>query len=199
MDMVKTYRRDGDGALHYREAWSDEDGVTTHEGGVGTKGRSRLHPTRSRTRPNDPVATEFIRKFTEDAAADGYHPVPEDRHGWVVLQCWTRSPDLSHPDDDRLFEEGQEALDQYLGWRGVGHFDGNDIGGRPPAGHDLEGTVLNLFCRVVDSALGVKTVRGFAREFDLGPHYVIGVREPGADAPYALAWSPRRQDKEFHL
>jgi hypothetical protein len=199
MAMIKTYRRDGEGTLRYREAWSDKGGVWTHEGSVGAKGRSRLRPTRSRTRPDDPTATEFLREFTEEAAAAGYLPVPEDRYGWVVLQCWTHSPDLSHPEDDRLFEAGQEALDQYLGWRGVGHLDGNDIGGSPPAGRGRNGTVVNLFCRVVDTALGVKAVRGFAREFDLGPHHVIGAREPGEDAEYVLAWSPRKQDREFHL
>lgn len=36
-------------------------------------------------------------------ATDGFHP-----------------PDLSDPGDARLFDEGQEALDQYLGWRSVG-------------------------------------------------------------------------------
>ncbi len=197
--MIKTYRRDGDDALHYREAWNDGDGVWTHEGKVGTKGKSRFHTTRGPARPNRPTATEFIRAFTEDAAADGFHPVPDDQHGWVVLQCWTHTPDLSHPDDDRLFEQGQDALDQYLGWRGVGHYDGNDLGGDPPAEYELEGTVLNLFCRVVDTALGVKIVRRFAREFDVTSKYVIGAREPGADTPYRLAWSPRRQDKEFRL
>lgn len=197
MAMIKTYRRDGE--LHYREAWSDRGGVWTHEGRLGTKGKSRFHSTRSRTWPDKPTATEFLRAFAEEAAAAGYHPIPDDRHGWVVLQCWTRSPDLSHPDDDRLFAEGQDALDQYLGWRGVGHLDGNDLGGGPPDGAGVEGTVLNLFCRVVDTAVGVKVVRRFAREFGLGPHHVIGAREPGADTPYTLAWSPRRGDKDFHL
>lgn len=199
MPMVKTYRRDEAGVLHYREVWSDKGGVWTHAGKVGTKGKSRFHSAKSRTWPNRPTATEFIRGFTEDAAADGYQTLPDEQHGWVVLQCWTHSSDFSHPADQRLFDEGQDALDQYLGWRGVGHLDGNDIGGAPPAEHGLDGTVLNLFCRVVDTAVGVKVVRGFAREFDLTTSHVIGKREPDADAPYVLAWSPRRQDKTFRL
>jgi hypothetical protein len=28
---------------------------------------------------------------------------------------------------------------------------------------------------------------------------VIASREPGEDSPYALAWSPRKRDKEFDL
>ncbi|MDT0269812.1 hypothetical protein RM844_26355 [Streptomyces sp. DSM 44915] len=199
MAVIKTYRRDDDGVLHYREAWSERGGVRTHEGKAGTKGRHRHHATRSRTRPDRPTATEFLRTFTEAAVADGYQRVPADRHGWVVLQCWTHSADLSHPDDDRLFAEGQDALDEYLGWRGVGHCDGNDVGGRPPTGYDLAGTVLNLFCPVVDTALGVRVVRGFAREFGLSQLHVVGAREPGAESPYVLAWSPRRRDREFRL
>lgn len=199
MAMIKTYRRDGDGVLHYREAWSETGGVRTHEGKVGAVGKTRFHPTRSRTWPQRPTATEFLRSFEEEAAADGFHEVPSERHGWVVLQCWTRSPDLSDPDDSRILDEGEAALDQYLGWRGVGHCDGNDIGGNPPHGYDLDGTVVNLFGRVVDTALGVKVVRGFARAFDLTPWHVIATREPGDDSPYVLAWSPRRRDKEFRL
>lgn len=199
MPMVKTYRRDEAGVLHYREVWSEKGGAWTHAGKVGTKGTSRFHSTRSRTWPDRPTTSEFIRAFTEEAAADGYRTVPDEQHGWVVLQCRTHSPDLSHPEDLRLFDEGQEALDQYLGWRGVGHLDGNDVGGSPPAEYGLEGTVLNLFCRVVDIDLGVKVVRGFAREFDLTLHHVIGKRRPESDAAYALAWSPRRQDRTFQL
>lgn len=199
MAMIKTYRRDGDGTLHYREAWSERGLVRTHEGKVGTKGRSSTHPTRSRTRPDEPTATEYLRSFTAQAERDGFLPVPDDEHGWVVLQCWTYSPDLTHPEDHRLFEEGQDALDDHLGWRGVGHYDGNDLGGTPPAEHDLDGTVLNLFCRVVDTALGVRAVRGFAREFGVTPFHVVAAREPGEDSPYVLAWSPRKRDKTFDL
>jgi hypothetical protein len=199
MAMVKTYRRDDAGVLHYREAWSDRGGVVVHSGKVGTKGTSHFRPTRSRTFPNNPTATEFLRQFTSEAAADGFHRLPDDAHGWVVLQCWTHSPDLSHPDDGRLFDDGQDALNEYLGWRGVGHYDGNDVGGNPPDGYDLDGTVLNLFCRVVDTTLGVKAVRGFAREFGVTALHVVGSREPGDDSGYVLAWSPRRRDTAWHL
>ncbi|MEE2060222.1 hypothetical protein [Rhodococcus artemisiae] len=199
MAMIKTYRRDDDGVLHYREAWSEKSGVRTHMGAVGTKGRTRFHSTRSRTWPDKPTATEFLHDFTEESAADGYFPVPDDDHGWVVLQCWTFTADLSHPDDQRLFEQGQDALDEHLGWRGVGHYDGNDLGGKPPAGYDLHGTVMNLFCKVVDTGLGVKVVRSFARAFSLTPYHVIATREPGDDNDYVLAWSPRKRDKDFDL
>jgi hypothetical protein len=35
---------------------------------------------------------------------------------------------------------------------------------------------------LVDTAIGVKVVRGFAREFNLEAHHVIGERAPGAHA-----------------
>lgn len=196
--MIKLYMRDDDGALHYREAWTENGGVHTHHGKVGTRGKSRFHPTRSRTWPDKQTAADFLRTFREHAEDDGFHEVPGPDHGWLVLQCWTCSPDFSHPDDRRLLDEGQEALDQHLGWHGVGHVDGNDIGGTPPDAYDLAGTVLNLFCRVVDTTVGVKVVRSFARQFQLTPYHVIGTREAG-DSPYVLAWSARKRDTGLQL
>lgn len=197
--MIKTYRRDDDGVLHYREAWSEKGGVRTHQGKVGTKGNSHFHSTRSRTWPDKPTPTEFLRTFTEQAASDGFREVPEGSHGWLVLQCWTFSTDFSHPDDRRLLAEGQEALNQHLGWHAVGHVDGYDVGGSPPEGYDLAGTVLNLFCRAVDTTMGVRIVRRFARQFPLSPYHVIGTREPGKRSAYTLAWSARKRDTELQL
>lgn len=201
MGLIKTYRRDEAGVLHYREAWKDRSLLVVHEGKVGTKGKTSHQSTKGRPvyRQHLPTMGERIRAFEEQAAADGFRQVPDDEQGWVVLQCWTHSPDLSHPDDARLFEEGADALDGYLGWRGAGHYDGNDLGGSPPAAYELAGTVLNMFCKVVDTEPGVEVVRGFAREFGLTQLHVIASREPGEDSPYTLAWSPRKRDKEFDL
>ncbi|WP_420114959.1 hypothetical protein [Pseudactinotalea sp.] len=197
MAMIKTYRRDDAGALHYREAWTERSGVRIHEGKVGSKGKNRFTSARSRTWPTYPTATEIMRTYTEEAAAEGFHPVDGDAHGWVVLQVWLASPDLSDPEDSRLFDEGQEALDEYLGWRGVGHYDGNDIGAS--TNPDESGTVLNLFCKVVDTALGVKVVRGFAREFGVTGRHLVASREPSEDSPYVLAWASSKKDKTFTL
>lgn len=196
------YRRDADGVLHVREAWIYEawEGyypMRTREGKVGTKLRSSYQSTRSDVRPERPTGEEILADFAAQGAADGYRELGDDAAAWVVLQCWTSTPDLSDADDARLFEHGTDALDLYLGDRGVGYCDGHDIGGFPPPESGQRGTVMNLFCRVVDATLGVRAVRGFVRSFGLGPHHVIGARE--ADTDYELAYSPRKAETAFDL
>lgn len=197
--MIKTYRRDDTGALFYREAWRDRGIFCRHEGKVGTKGKRGNSTIRSRTWPQNPTATEYFREFQAQAEADGFAEIPDAEHGSVVLQLWTHTHDLSDPRDAWILDEGQDALNDHLGWLGVGHCDGNDVGGAPPAEHGPEGTVVNLFCRVVDVPLGVKAVRSFVTKFDLAPRCVVGSREPGDEADYVLAWSPRRHEKTFAL
>lgn len=197
MTMIKTYRRDADGVLHYREAWSEAGGVRTHEGKVGTKGSTRFHSSRSRNWPNNPTATEFLRSFVETAAADGYHPIDLNDHAMAVLQIVLSSPDLSDPDDARLFEHAEDVLNEVLGWRGVGHCDGNDVGSNSAPGASQP--VLNLYCPVVDEAAGVSAVRRAARDLGIEQPYRVGVRAPGEHTDYQLAWSPTRRDKSFSL
>lgn len=199
--VIKTYRRDESGVLYFREAWKDGSLLIINEGKVGSKGKRSHRGTRGRAlyRQELPTMPQRIKEFRAETAASGYLEASDDALGWVVLQCWTHSHDLSHRDDARLFDQGQDALNEYLGVRGVGHLDGYDIGGKAPAEYELDGTVLNLFCRAIDTGLGVKVVRGFARDFGLSQMYIVASREPGADSPYVLAWSPRARDKKLGL
>lgn len=59
--------------------------------------------------------------------------------------------------------------------------------------------MVNLFCPVVDSEIGVRLLRRIVREFGLSQRFVIGAREPGQDAALTLAYSPRKTDTECRL
>ncbi|MDR4533080.1 hypothetical protein [Glutamicibacter sp. PS] len=194
MMMHKTYRRDDDGTLHYREAWKDKGFVVTHTGKVGTKGKQQARSVKSKTWPNNPTATEQLAQFLAQATADGYRELADDEMGWAVLQIWTE-PD--GPLAEWVLAEGTGELNEKLGWLGLGHYDGYDIGGTPPTESGLEGTRINLFCRVVDCKLGVKALRAFGREHDLIQRTLIAAREPGAQHEYALAWAPTKKIKNF--
>jgi hypothetical protein len=198
--LLKTYRRDDDGVLHYLEAWDHDGEFVVHEGKVGQRGRTKTYKIEPESPKTDRGLSLGARwdAFRERAQVEGFVEVPGDEHGWVILQVWTFTADLSHPCDAWIFDEGQDALDAHLGWLGVGNFDGNDIGGSPPPLY-AEGTVLNLFCKVVDVELGVKALRSFARKFNIPSAYVIAARGPGVDSEYELAFSPRKNDTEFRL
>lgn len=109
MVLLKTYRREEGGTLLYREAWSDGNLFIVHEGKVGTKGRTRSLSTKGKPlyRQHLPTMGQRAKDFRAEAEADGFTEVADEDHGWVVLQVWTHSPDLSHPEDDRLFEQGR--------------------------------------------------------------------------------------------
>ena len=201
MAHIKTYRRDESGALRYREAWTHKTSFYTHFGEVGTKGTSKSQSVRGtpRHRQDKPTGPQYIRMFKEEAQADGYAEIPDEDHGWAVLQVWTHTADLSHEDDARLLPDGEEALNDFVGWYGIGHCDGYDVGGEPPARYDLEGTMVNFFCKVVDTAIAVKVLRAFARKHGITQKLVIATCEPGDESDYVLAWSPRKRDKDFEL
>ncbi|MHC6176371.1 hypothetical protein [Glutamicibacter sp. X7] len=194
MQMRKTYRRDEQGALHYREAWRHKTLFITHEGKVGAKGREKVRGVKGPTWPNNPTATEQMSAFLEQATADGYRELADDELGWVALHLWTEPND---PLEDWVLSDGADHLNELVGRLGLGHYDGYDIGGTPPAETGLEGTRINLFCRVVDCKLGVRALRAFGKEHDLTQRTMIASREPGAEQEYTLAWTPTKKIKVF--
>lgn len=197
--MIKTYRRDDAGTLWYRECWKHDKIFITHEGKVGTKGKTIRQSPRSRIQPNKPTIKQYFDQFPASARADGYEPIADEAHGWVFLQIWTDTPDLSSPFDTWILDEGEAALNELVGWLGVGECDGCDVGGTPPEKSGFTGTRVNLFCRVVDVPIGVKALRKFVNQHDLAKRTIIGSRQPGEDSDYELAWSPTKKITTFEL
>lgn len=165
MTMIKTYGRDDDGDLHYLEGWTDQGSFVTHRGKVGTVGTTTRRAIKRANRPSSPSLDEHVAGLRARAAELGYREIPAEEHALVVLQVWTHTDDLSHDDDARLLPGLVEHAEEYLGWRGAGHCDGTDVGGARPDGK--AGTVVNLFCPVVDSEIGVRLLRRIVREFGL--------------------------------
>lgn len=184
-------------ALHYLEGWTDKGSFVTHRGKVGTVGTTTRRAIQRAKRPTSPSLAEHVAGLRARADELGYREFGADEHALVVLQVWTHTDDLSHDDDARLLPGLIDGLDEYLGWRGVGHCDGNDIGGVRPDGV-AGGTVVNVFCPVVDAEIGVRLLRRFAREYPVPQRHVIGVRPPGPDE-FTLAYSPRKSDTAFRL
>lgn len=182
--------------LHFRETWLNRNTAALHRGKVGSKGKYSFNWLKSENMPNMPTAEEFFQAFRAEAAADGYAEIPDEDHAWAVLQVYTHSDDLTHPQDQRLRFEAVDALSEFLGWRGLGHCDGFDVGGETPTG---TGTRFNLFCVVVDAETAVKVLRRFARDFGIDQGYVIATRQPGIHSEYVLAWSADKRNQVFGL
>ncbi len=146
------YRRDDDGTLRYRGAWATDDGVVLHTGKVGQTGTRKLRRTRAGA--GGGTAEEALAAFAAESAELGYAPIPDDERGWVVLQYWAFTPDLSHPEDARVMTDLWDALDAHLSARGLGECDGNDVGGAPPNPDYADSTIVNWFCPVVEPTWG---------------------------------------------
>jgi hypothetical protein len=126
--MLKLYRND-----HYWEAWYADNEVTIHWGGLGERGEMREIPVRSRK-----GAQSIIEREAQQPRANGYREIEIDQLSPLAIE---------YPIDGMgtlrdLYKRHkiEELMDECLGWTGLGHCDGGDIG---------SGTI-NIFCFVVD-------------------------------------------------
>ncbi|MGL3804881.1 hypothetical protein ACSYDW_02190 [Paeniglutamicibacter sp. R2-26] len=130
MAIVRTYRRDEDGTLTFREAWySQYEGeelgqfVVNH----GTVG----HQSKTETAKDvtEKVAEGLLDAFTEQCAEDGYAPLTDEEQHWVIVQYALKSVDGT--DRDKYLEStAKEALTGHLAWRGLGTVESSDYAPR---------------------------------------------------------------------
>jgi hypothetical protein len=140
--MVKLYRKTG-GDLFYDEVWIDEaNTVSRHAGRCGERGaiERASHPDRLSGRAAMAAIVAEIR-------AAGFRPIPDSRHVTLVIDLFPERRDQSGLLDCRHALE--ERVDQELGWLGLGHCDGGDIG----VGE------ASLFCPVVSYPLAAEAMR----------------------------------------
>jgi hypothetical protein len=138
--QFKTYRK-GDTALEYWEAWISDAGVIQHRGVCGQTGTTRSLPVMR-------SALATLEADKAEALHQGFRAIPETR-----LQ--TLSLELTANDADpwkRLLSRRNELedwLNEELGWTGLGHCDGGDMG---------EG-VATAFCLVVSRPLAMALLK----------------------------------------
>ncbi|GAA3321578.1 MULTISPECIES: hypothetical protein [Paeniglutamicibacter] len=126
MSIVRTYRRDEDGTLYFREAW-----FSTYEGeelgqfvvNHGTVG----HQSKTETAKDVTAATAegLLAAFTEACQEDGFMPLAEEDQGWVIVQYALKT--ATGTDRDKYLETtAKEALVGHLAWRGLGTVESSD-------------------------------------------------------------------------
>ncbi|MFF5791284.1 hypothetical protein ACFY5D_04495 [Paeniglutamicibacter sp. NPDC012692] len=130
MSIVRTYRRDEDGTLNFREAWfSQYEGeelgqfVVNH----GTVG----HQSKTETAKDVTEATAqgLLDAFTEQCTEDGFLPLTEADQYWVIVQYTLKS--VEGTDRDKYLETtAKEALTGHLAWRGLGTVESSDYAPR---------------------------------------------------------------------
>lgn len=183
--MVKLYKKDEDG-LHYAECWNDDDVATVHTGKVGSRGRSK------EVKYDDWAA--FMEEFIGRYEKQGYHAWSEDEEVWIVAQFPMKKFEPGKK-ELALRDRAESVLNEGLGWLGLGHVDGWEMGRTFASENSF---VLNIYGVVVDRELGIKTIKEeLQRNLDCS-RLKIAVRDAGAE-DYTLVYSANKDDQSFFL
>jgi predicted DNA-binding WGR domain protein len=160
--MVKLYRTSG-GVTEYWEAWFTATEVTIHWGKVGEKGQSRELPHEASVHP-----AEIIKREAKPLRAAGFKPKKANELHSVVIQYEVDGHGTVNEHDRRVRVE--ELMNECLGWCGLGHCDGGDMGSGQ----------MNVFCYVVDVAVAERVIVSDLKEHGLLDGAVIAERKQDA-------------------
>lgn len=171
--MRKLYKEEG-GRLLYREAWVEGGEGIVHHGAVGKRGKSERHELTGSEK-------SFLSSFTREAKSAGYSLIPAKETFWLVVQFPMKSK-MGAKRDRWLKETVSEHLNDELGWKGLGHVDGHDIGNFK----------LNVFCVVVDAELAVAAAKSRLRTSRLDLNRArIATKSFDGDDEYELRFSKK--------
>jgi hypothetical protein len=145
--IIRVYKRDDEGVLHFREGWFDEDysQFVMNYGVVGHQSKTE------ETDVADAAAAEgLMDAFAVQCAEDGYAEIPDEEQFALKTKEGT--------DRDRYLEEkAKDALISHLAWRGLGTVERSEFS-------DYK---LNIFCLCPDVNKAVNAIKVCSRGEDL--------------------------------
>ena len=112
--MVKLYKRIQEKTF-YKECWQHGDIAIVHRGVVGNEGITEEHPCDN----FEKFESDFIKQYKHQ----GYATIPNNEQYLVTIQLKVRSAQAGI----ELKNQVTEALNEKLGWLGLGCVDGFDI------------------------------------------------------------------------
>jgi hypothetical protein len=156
--MQKLYKSLPDG-LHYFEGWDRSGVAILHSGRVGERGTTKeLRPA------NDESVEGILSRELTSASQSGYTALASDALSTLVVQY-----DVSGWEADEALEFRhlvEEVLNDALGWVGVGHCDGGEIGQNN----------VNVWCKVVDPELGNQAILNGLKSRGLLEDVVVAIQ-----------------------
>lgn len=175
--MLKLYRVTNTGT-EYWEAWYTGTEITIHWGVLGDIGQHHEIPIQPGVHPSETVKHE-AKAFR----AAGFKAIKKTDLRCVAIQYQVQGNGNSEDFDKRV--EIENLMNECLGWTGLGHCDGGDMG---------TGT-MNVFCFVVDSAIAQRVIAEELKSNDLLDGAIIAERH-GDD--YKVLW-PLNFKGEFSI
>ncbi len=161
--MLKLYKKEGD-TLRYWEAWVHEDTLTVHWGTVGETGEEKEQRI-----PADEDPDMAIAQAAEPLVDQGYDEPDLDAMVPLVIQYALKGKGTGHDFEKRHAVE--ELLTDVLGWTGNGEVEG----GETQPGR------MNVFCRVMDLEVAVRTIAEALDEEDQLEGAVIALVREGEE------------------
>ena len=181
--MFKLYRKEN-GTLKYAECWTDEGRVVEHTGNVGEEGSSEDHPCASKEEQS-----RFFQSLRDWYLSQEYSEWPDEEKTSITVQFPKEAvyfgSDGSVYSEEAFREHAQVLLNEALGWNGLGHVDGWDVGRK----FDMSDSfVLNIYCLTVDRDRSVPVIcRALEVDFDCS-RMKIASKAPNEE-DYALIYS----------
>ena len=189
--MIKLYKHDNNDFL-YAECWVDANQVIIHKGKIGKKGHTEQLNLKDKLNSEEDIINSFKKKFE----LEGYQKIPHDSVYLLVVQFPMKSI-KGNKRDHWLKDKVIEYLDNELGWLGVGHIDGFDMGQQISFPTKY---TLNIFCEVVDESIGIAAIKRCLREYRLDyTHIKIASKLYFSDNKFELKYSAKKQDQTFSL
>ena len=177
--IIRMYKRDEDGVLHFREAWFDDEDrhFVVNHGVVGHQSR-----TEESEIGEDTSVDGLMAAFAAQCEEDGYAEIPPSEQFWVVAQFALKTKDGT--ERDRYLERNAKAaLTAELAWRGLGTVDRSEVGN----------SRLNIYCLCPDVNKAVNAIKVCIRNEDLDfTKLSIAAAPHGEPTGFRLKHSPRK-------
>ncbi len=144
--MLKLYLKSGASTLYW-ETWESDGVITVHAGTLGQVGEiSRI--------PQSSDAARAVKTQAARLRAQGYAEVA--REALFTLSIWYRLAGWGSSEDLDKRHHVEELMDECLGWTGLGHCDGGDIGSGD----------MNVCCLVVDPLVALDPILECLQQHD---------------------------------
>ncbi|MGP0221540.1 hypothetical protein [Paenarthrobacter sp. NCHU4564] len=177
--IIRMYKRDGEGVLHFREAWFDDadQHFVINYGVVGHQSTTDAAAVEEGT-----SAAGLLAAFEAQCEEDGYTVIPDSEQFRVVAQFALKSKDGTER-DRHLEQKAKEVITAELAWRGLGVVEGSGMGN----------SRLNIFCLCPDVNKAVNAIKVCARAEDLDFTKLTIAAAPASDPDaFKVKHSPRQ-------
>ncbi len=185
--MVKLYKTGKDGKLLQVEYWFKDNKAIIHTGKVGYTGKEEICICQDKE--------DFDASFKKKYYAEGYAEFAEENYYWLAIQFPIKS--LAGSERDHwLRDKVSDYLNHELGWKGLGHIDGFDMG---KTMNPVKQFALNIYACVVDEEKGISMIKSTLKEYRLDYTQIKIASRRNNDDTYKLKYSAKKKDTEFYL